>query len=189
MLLFRVFPHLPRAKVGERGHPTYRPPSQGKGRLDNPDKYDTWYFALDEMGAVVEAFGTLAEWSEAMFAFPDLPGARRALATFRLEESTNLLELDDSLNLVQRNLRPTQVIVRIRPATQAWALRVFNERNGLGQRTWEGVQWWSYYGPSLRIVGYWGDSTPELVGVEPLHLGHRAVHEAARCLPRKTVDS
>jgi hypothetical protein len=52
------------------------------GRADNPQHYQALYVSESPQGAVGEAFGDLAVWSEAMFAVPWLQGAERALATF-----------------------------------------------------------------------------------------------------------
>jgi hypothetical protein len=186
MLLYRVFPHLPAAAPGTRGHPDYLH-AQGPSRLDNPGHYRVWYFAAEQSGAVGEVFGGLDEWDERMFPFPLIPGSRRALGTYRLDDGTPLLDLDDANNLLQRGLRPTQVIERNRAETQAWALRVFAERNDRGEQVWQGVRWWSFYRPGWRIVGYWGAAEPQPVDVERLGTAHVAVADAAAALSKRIV--
>ena len=183
MLLYRVFPYLDAAGEEEAGHPRYLHRPQGKGRLDNPDEYDCWYLSADPSGAVGEAFADFHTWIPDMFPVPFLPGGRRALGTYSLPDDTPLLDLDDARNLLERGLRPTQVIERNRAATQAWALKIFQETNPDGSRKWSGVRWWSYHRPHWGIVGLWG-VTPECVEVEALSLGHPAVVDAARALAK-----
>jgi hypothetical protein len=164
---------------------------QGPGRLDNPAHYKIWYLSLEPAGAIAETFGDLDEWDSGMFDYPLISGSRRALATYHLSDETPLLDLDDSRNLLIRGLRPTQVIERNRSATQNWALRVFNERNDSGMRIWYGVRWWSYHRPQWRVIGYWGDEPPELLGVDELALTSPAVIDAASSLrrSRKSAES
>ena len=183
MLLYRVFPYLATAAPGTSGHPLYLRKPQGRGRLDNPSEYDCWYLAAEPSGAVGEVFGQLAEWTEAMFPFPLTPGARKALGIFQIPDDTPILDLDDAQNLLDRGLRPTQVIERNRPVTQGWALRIFRETDGTGARRWDGVRWWSYQRPQWRIYGLWG-LTPERVRIEELQLDHPAVVDAAKALGR-----
>jgi hypothetical protein len=183
MLGYRVFPHLPTAESGRPGHPLFID-VQGAGRLDNPPHYEVWYFALESSGAVAEAFGDLDEWGPEMFDYPLLPGSRRALATFRLGDDIPLLDLDDSRNLLRVGLRPTQVIERNKGATQRWALDIFNMRNDRGEPEWHGVKWWSYHRPQWRIVGYWGDQSPEPLNVEELTMTCPPVVDAMASLRR-----
>jgi hypothetical protein len=184
VLLYRVFAYLASARVGEPGHPSYLHRPQGRGRLDNRSEYHCWYLSEQEAGAVGEVFADLVRWTGAMFGAPYLPGATRALGTYEIADDTPLLELDDARNLLDRGLRPNQVIERNRPATQAWALTIYNERKaGTGARLWAGVRWWSYHRPQWRIVGVWG-VTPTPVRVDTLHLAHPAVTDAARVLAK-----
>lgn len=118
-----------------------------------------------------------------MFPFPAVPDATRALGTFEVSGDTPLLDLDDARALLERGLRPTQVIQRNRPVTQAWALRIYQERDRAGSPLWAGVRWWSYHRPSWPIYGLWG-VVPVCVGVEALHLDHPAVRDAARSLSK-----
>lgn len=122
MLVYRVFPHLPTAERGDSGDAMYVHRPQGRGRLDNPDRYDIWYFGLTPETAVAESFADLAVWRAGMFDFPALPGARRALGVFDVPDEARILDLDDANAPRDRALRPTQIVSRIRPTTQAWAL-------------------------------------------------------------------
>lgn len=183
MLVYRVFPYLASAGPDEPGDPGYLHTGQGKGRLDNPDRYRCWYVALDASGAVGEVFADLLKWREEMFPFPAIAGARRALGVYEIPDDTPLLDLDDARNLLDRGLRPTQVIERNRPATQAWALRAFEEADRDGTPKWSGVRWWSFHRPQWRVLGVWG-RTPQNVDVEDLDLEHPAIVDAARALAK-----
>lgn len=179
MLVFRVFPHLPSARrPTEPGHALYTHPDQGLGRLDNPDLYLVRYLALDPAAAVAEAFGNVAVWRPSMLGFPNLAGSERALGAYRLDEKRHpLLDLDDARCLLDRGLRPTQVVSRNRPTTQAWARRIFEEGR------WAGVRWWSYHRPHWTVAGIWSDGALELLEVLPV-AGHPALADAARSLRR-----
>jgi hypothetical protein len=183
MLVYRVFPRLPQADLGDVGHPLHIG-RQGLGRLDNPAHYRVWYLAFESSGAIAEAFGHRRDWNHEMFECPIAQGSRLALATYLLDDDTPLLDLDDAGNLYSRGLRPTQVIERNRAATQAWALRVHDELNDRGHRIWQGVKWWSYYHCQWRIAGYWGERAPLLLDVDELTLDSPAVTDAAVSLRR-----
>jgi RES domain len=183
-LYYRVFPFLAHAKVGEPGHPQYLHKPQGGGRLDNPRYYDVWYLAAEMSGAAGEVFGDLTTWSKLMFDFPKLPGAVRALGTYELSDNLPLLDLDDAQNLVDRGLRPTQVVERNRAATQAWALRIWQEYDpGTGLPKWVGIRWWSFHRPQWRVLGVWG-ATPRCLAVATLDTSSPAIVDAARQLGR-----
>jgi len=183
MLAYRICPHLPTAAWASPGHPMHVG-IQGTGRLDNPARYRIWYLALDPAGAVAETFGDLNTWDSAMFRCPLIPGSRRVLATYHLNDDTPLLDLDDARNLYERRLRPTQVIERNRAVTQALALSIYNERNDQGARIWDGIRWWSYHRPQWRIIGYWGQSDPRLLHLQELTLANPAMTDAAISLKR-----
>jgi hypothetical protein len=178
----RVFPAIDGAAPGEPGHATYLPSVQGGGRLDNPDHYVMRYFAEVPAAAVAERFGELDTWSSPMFTLNG--GARLSLATFELGAVDRLLDMDDAQVLVDRALRPTQVVRRDLAVTQAWALKIHQERaSARGRRRWDGIRWWSWYRPEWPVLGIWAGE-PELVDVQPLDLRHPAVQEAATLLGR-----
>lgn len=133
---------MPTAEQGAPGHPLYVHPGQGKGRWDNPDLYRLRYVALTPEAAIGETFGNLARWSPDMLRVPFLSGAERQLATYSMDETIHpLLDFDDAKTLIDRGLRPTQVVGRNRPLTSGIAARVFREGR------WAGVRWWSYHRP------------------------------------------
>lgn len=184
MLLYRTFAYLDTAKPGESGHADYLHRPQGRHRLDNPLQYDVWYLADSPSGAVGETFGDLPRWKASMLPVPAVRGSVRALGTYEIPDNLALLDLDDGHNLAARGLRPTQVVTRVRPVTQAWALRVFDERDAAtGERLWAGVRWWSYHRPTWPIYGVWG-CTPVNVDVQELTMSHPAVRDAARHLTK-----
>jgi hypothetical protein len=180
VLLHRVFPYLPTASKGQPGHPLYLHPAQGTGRFDNPGRYLAWYLAAEPAGAIGETFGQLSVWREEMFAFPHIPGSRRALATYALPDDLPYVDLDDPRRLLELGVRPTQVIERNRPFTQALALRVYE------LATYNGIRWWSFHRPQWRVSCLW-DIAPEIAEVEPLTTAHIAIADAARTLARPIV--
>jgi hypothetical protein len=188
VLIYRVFPYLPAAVPGEPGHPLYLHYPQGQGRLDNPSNYDTWYFATTPEAAVGEVLGDHSVWGDDNFVFPQLPGARRVLGVFQIADDTKLLDLDDARAMLDRGLRPTQVIARNRAVTQGWALAVFGERDDTGGRCWDGIRWWSFQRPHWTVIGLWYSAEEhlrhELVDVEQLSIDHPAVRDAAHSLAR-----
>lgn len=188
-LVYRIFPYDPTALAESPGHPLYLHKPQGRGRLDNPRYYETWYFGATPEVPVGEIFGDLQHWTDSMFEFPPLPNALRAMAVYELPDDLNLLDLDDARNLLDRGLRPTQVIERVRAETQSWAMRIFQEADSSGDRRWDGVKWWSFQRPSWQVIAVWvesGEPLPfELVDVENLDVTHPVVRAAARTLGRQ----
>jgi len=175
--LYRVFPWVEQAGPGQPGHPLYRPKVQGAGRIDNPDHYHVLYAADSPVGAIAEAFGNHAMWTSDLFVIPGFPGARRALATYEVER-VEALNFDDSQALLDRNLRPSDVVTRERKRTQRWALAAF------GESTWDGIRWWSYHDPDRGAYGLWDIEDVGVLEITPLDIEHPAVTEAARSLNR-----
>lgn len=142
MFIYRVFPYLPGAKPGQPGSVSYIHPDQGAGRWDNPQLYRAMYVAADSVGAIGETFGHITNWTSAMLINPSLPGARRSLGVYRFdEERWPLLDLDDPKVLVQRSIRPSEVVMRNRPRSQALARDIFLDEK------WSGISWWSIHRP------------------------------------------
>jgi len=181
-----VFPYDDSAADGKPGHPDYLHKPQGKGRVDNPRDYDSWYYAQSPEAAVGEVFGDITEWGDDMFEIPVLPGAYRVLGTFELPDDLSILDLDDAQNLLHRGLRPTQVIARNRATSQAWSLRIFQEADHAGDRKWSGVRWWSFQRPQWPVMCLWNEPTQDphhrLVNAELLYIGHPVIADAARTL-------
>lgn len=188
MLTYRIIPYKKEAQEGARFSATYLPQPDGTGRIDNPRRYKAWYLAREPSGAVAEVFGGWPTWNDDMFKFgsrgSDLQGAARALVTYRLPDDLPFLDLDHAFALHKRDMKPTSVIERNRPATQAWALRIFEEVNYVGDRLWNGVQWWSFHRPNWRILGLWEINPGPAVSVELLSVNHPAVIDAADALDK-----
>ena len=191
MRLYRVYAHLDGAMSGAPGHADYIYPRQAGGRWDNSADYLLVYASATPEGAIGESFGRIPEWSDDMFEIPYLPGARSALATFELDDDHELIDLDDAANLLSRNLRPTQVVVRDLPFTQPLARALFQESDVDGDRRWSGIRWWSFWAPQWPVCAVWmppGEDHPlQLLDVEPLTVSHAAVQGAAATIVRTFV--
>jgi hypothetical protein len=148
-------------------------PDQGAGRWDNPDLYRLRYVATSPEAAVGEAFAHLTAWRRAMLVFPQIPGALRHLGVYGFdEEAFPLLDLDDAVALRRRGLRPTDVVIRNRPATQDIARRIYEEGR------WSGIRWWSLHRPQWTLFAIWADAALVTEAVESL-VGHPALVDAA----------
>lgn len=177
MNLYRVFPWIEGEAEDRPGGPLFVSPMQGSGRVDNPEHYLVLYAADAPAAAVAEAFGNLHIWSAGMLVGPrSLPDSTRALATYAAEPA--ILDLDDPRMLVERDLRPSRVVTRSRAVTQAWALRIYQER------LWAGASWWSFYNSDWSSFGIWDRSNLEVVRVERMTATHPSLEEARRVLNR-----
>lgn len=182
MLLYRVFPRVPRARPGQPGHGLYVHPDQGTNRWDNPDLYRAGYFAATAEGAVGETFADRTRWRADMLPFPALAGAMRELGTYRIDEEAHpLLDLDDARTLLDRGIRPSRVVWRNRPATQALARGIFEERR------WSGLTWWSMHRPQWALVCLWDTDVLTLERTDAL-VGSTALVEAAERLAKPIDD-
>lgn len=168
-----------KAVEGEPGHPLYVPRPQGQGRADNPEEYLALYLSDRAEGAVGEALGNFAIWSEELFKGPPiLPGSSRALAIYELDEDAPILDLDDAAVLLRLGLRPSEVVARTRKSTQAWALRIYQEGR------WVGIRWWSRWEPTWGAYALWDLTRLRLHDVSRLSRDHLAVAGAAKVLNR-----
>lgn len=177
-MLYRVFPHVPSAGVDQPGHPTYVHHDQGSGRWDNPDLYRALYVATTAEGAIGEAFAHLSRWRSSMLDFPSVAGSRRDLVTYELdEESEPILDLDDPRSLLDRAIRPSEVVFRNRPHTQQIARDVF------GEGKWSGLGWWSMHRPQWALRVLFGAGAVQMAEVESLS-GHAALVAAGSRLAK-----
>jgi hypothetical protein len=182
VLVYRVFPHLPAAGPDEPGHPLYVHPDQGTGRWDNADLYRAMYVAASASGAIGEAFANLSTWSRAMLPFPSIMGSSRSIGVYRVDEERHpFLNLDDARVLLDRALRPTDVVIRNRPRTQQLARAVHAEVR------WAGMSWWSMHRPQWTLHVLWDGTALTVEGVESLS-GHPGLLDAARLLAKR-VDA
>lgn len=173
MLLYRVFNYEPGAAHGSPGHPSYIHRPQGKGRWDNPSLYDSWYVSTTPEGAIAETFGNNEFWEEKMFLRAYLPAGRMTLGIFEMPDDLGICELDDANNLLHMGMKPSQVVTRNIPFTQARAAAAFAEGR------WAGLGWWSFHRPFWSNRVLWATaSTPvplTFVDKEVLDLTHRSV--------------
>jgi hypothetical protein len=181
VLVYRVLPHREDATEGNPGHPLYVHPEQGYGRWDNAELYRVLYVATTATGAVGEAFAHLSHWSQAML-LSATAGSRRRLATYQFDEQAHrLLDLDDARTLLDRGLRPTDIVKRNRVRTQQIARDIF------GESAWAGLSWWSMHRAEWTLHALWNFDDIEVQGVAELR-GHPGLVEAARLLA-KGVDA
>lgn len=182
MLVYRAFPFLEEAAAGQPGHPLYLHPDQGAGRWDNPDLYRLLYLSTSPEAAIGEVFAHLTHWRAGMLSFPQIPGSVRHLGCYSFDEDTApLLDLDDSLVLLDRRLRPTDVVIRNRPHTQQVARRIHDEGR------WHGIRWWSTQRPQWTLLAIWQPDTVTLERVESI-VGHPALADAGHRLA-KVLDT
>lgn len=188
MLLYRVFRHLPGAKEHEPGHPLYLHRPQGQGRWDNDDLYGAWYLARNAECAVGETLGDHATWRPSSFDVRVPAGGRFALGVYQVRDTIALLDLNNSQNLWDRGLNPTQIAIRNRSATQDIARSIFCEKRSNGIRKWDGISWWSTRWPHWNPICLWvlNGESPELqlLHVDALRLDHPAVVDAAQTLAK-----
>lgn len=178
MLVYRVFPHVAGAGEGTPGHPLYLDADQGFGRWDNPSLYRALYVAGSPSGAIGETFAHLSTWSRAMLPFPSVDGAERVLGTYSIDEDAHpLLDLDDPRALLDRSLRPTDVVIRNRPQTQRVA------RDAHAEARWSGLSWWSMHRPQWTLHALWRADDLEVERIEALP-GHPGLLDAGRLLAK-----
>ena len=177
--LYRVFPWSAAARENEPGGALYVPP-QGGGRIDNPAFYSVLYLSDAASGAVAEAFGRFPEWTNSILAgSPALPGSVSAIARFQLADTAPVCNLDDPAQLLELELRPSDIVSRDYERTRGWARRIH------GGGRWNGVRWWSYYHPAWSSFGLWNLASLRLEKVTALSMGDPAVLEAARTIVRR----
>lgn len=178
MLLHRVAPLLRSAETGEPGHPLYMNPRQGAGRWDNPDLYHLLYLAHTPSGAIGETFGGIVRWTPAMLVVPGIPGSTRWLVVYSIDEEAHpCIDLDDARTLLDRGIRPTEVVIRNRPMAQAIAAGIF------GEQRWSGIQWWSYQRAQWTVCALWDTAALVVESVEAIP-SHPALADAARALAK-----
>lgn len=183
MRLYRCYPRIPGARTGRPGHWRYVPRPQQRGRWDNAELYDSWYFSRSPIGAIAESFYNKRRWIPEVFLTPT--GDARALASFEFTGELPLLDFDDAAVLLEFGMRPSQVVAQDLTTTQQLARRVYERDGG----SISGLSWWSSQLPSETSVMLWGSggAPPQglrLMGIESLSVEHPAVIETAERLYR-----
>ncbi|MDJ0355729.1 RES family NAD+ phosphorylase [Paenarthrobacter sp. PH39-S1] len=165
------------------GHPLYRWPRQGAGRIDDPDhEYLVLYLADTQEGAVAEAFGGYASWTQDIFVPPPGAPAGTVKALVRFTGEPDILDLDDPFTLQEWSLRPSSVVARNRPSTQQWSRAMYDA--GLHA----GISWWSFYEPRWVSSGLWNiDALTIAQPPELLSLEHDSVRDAASWIKRVII--
>ena len=176
MILYRCFAWSARAREREPDGPLWFPREfQGEGRHDNPDLYGCLYLSDRPLATLVEQ---LARFRGQRFV-PSLLKRRRlplALAELDLDDTANLVDLDDPAVLRRERLRPSLVATRQRPVTQPQA-RLLYERHGDSA----GLRWWSTYESVWMNVTLFDRAAARLrvVSVRALTMDDPTVIEAA----------
>lgn len=178
MNFYRVFPWIDSADETEPGGVLFVP-SQGTGRIDNPEYYSVLYTCDSPAGAIAETFNRnpyRMHWTQRMLR-PRLPGAMMAIVELASRSpSVDICDLDDPRELLARKLRPSGVATRERDVTQAWSLPLFKERR------YAGVRWWSYHDARWGVVAFWNTHALRTIVIQPLHMQHPWLQEAAQIL-------
>lgn len=137
------------------------------------------YLAASASGAIGETFAHLSTWSRAILPFPAIDGAERMLGIYSFDEEIHpLLDLDDPRALLDRALRPTDVVIRNRPRSQRIA------RDAFAEQRWSGLSWWSMHRPQWTLHMLWQAHDITVEGVQALP-GHPALIDAGRLLAKK----
>lgn len=183
MLLYRCFPRIPGARRGRPGHWSFVPSPQTRGRWDNADLYDSWYFSQSPVGAIAESFYNKQRWIPEVFLTPT--GQPRALAICEYDERRPFIDLDDAPTLTEIGVRPSQVVIQDPATTQSIARKIYQR----SASTHAGLTWWSSQAPAETSVMLWGQQAQapaglRFVGIEPLSVEHPAVADAAAKLYR-----
>lgn len=176
MRLYRVFPYDSRAAPTDPGGPLYLPPGAG-GRVDNPDAYGVLYASNYEEGAVAEKFGRIPLWDPQMLIHPN--GLPYALASYDLDTGSRLFDLDNAEHLQLLSLKPSDVVRRDLKRSQSWAREIYRFGN------WDGISWWSFYGPQWQSIAVWNAELISLAAPPVvLRISDDAVLETASSIVR-----
>ncbi len=176
MILYRCFAWDERARDHEPDGPLWFPrPYQGEGRHDNPDLYGCLYLADRAVSCVVEQ---LARFRGQRLSPPLLRrrGLPLAVAELELDQSADVVDLDEPAVLQRERLRPSLVATRHRHVTQPQA-RALHERHPRAA----GLRWWSTYEAAWANVTVFDRARRQLRlrRVHALSVGHPAAVEAA----------
>lgn len=177
MRLFRVFPYDTSAAEDQPGGALFVPPGSA-GRIDNPDLYQALYLASHPETGIAEVLGELDTWSDRLLVHPRLQ-LRYALAEYELPDSEPICDLDDAHELLRLGMRPSDVVVRDRARSQAWARAIFNRGDC------SGITWWSYFEPSWHVYALWERRSLRLIGrPRELTIDSSEVRAAAQMIVR-----
>ena len=176
MILQRCFAWSARARSHEQDGPLWVPRAfQGDGRHDNPDIYGCLYLTDREVSAVVEQLARFRT-QRLHAALLSRRGLPLALAAIDLDDTADILDLDDPRVLVREGLRPSAVATRRREVTQPQARTL----HGAQPRA-AALRWWSTFEASWAHYTLFHRALPalSLVDVRELTLGDDSVAAAA----------
>jgi hypothetical protein len=179
-VLYRVFPMRAAPAATEEGGALYVPQHrQGAGRHDNPDRYGALYASRSPEAAVAERIQLFRGRVLADRHFRREDGSRLALAALDDAGLGAVPDLDDPVELVRRDLRPSAVATHRRDVTRPMALRIFEEGAA-------GLGWWSTLESSWANVTLFAERSTALLRLEgepeTLSVDHPAVWVAADAL-------
>jgi hypothetical protein len=140
VIVHRCFAWSARARPEEQDSPLWVPRVfQGDGRHDNPDVYGCLYLADGEVSAVVEQLARFRT-QRLQAALLRRRGLPLSLAALALDDTAEIVDLDEPRVLVRERLRPSAVATRQRPVTQPQA-RVLYSRHSRAAA----LRWWSTF--------------------------------------------
>ncbi len=179
MILHRCLPWDRDVDARARGGAVWFPRLvQGAGRHDNPLLYGCLYTSASATSALVEQ---LARFSGNSLGAEDLvlAGLPLALATLELDDTGEVIDLDDPSVLVRERLRPSLIATHERSLTQADAERLYRDRPDAA-----GLRWWSTFESQWPNVTIFDRAAPSVSvsDVRVLEVGDEVVQEAARFL-------
>ena len=157
MTLYRCFAWNGGARADAADGPLWFPRAyQGEGRHDNPETYGCLYLADRPVSCVVEQLAAFRgqRLEASMLRRRGLP---LALADIELDESAQLIDLDDPAVLMRERLRPSHVATRGRSFTQPQALDLFTRH-----RAAAGLRWWSSWEALWTNVTIFDRALPKL---------------------------
>ena len=177
MILFRCFAWDESARHDERDGPLWYPREfQGEGRHDNPDLYGCLYLADRARSCIVEQLARFRgqRLSASLLRRRSLP---LALAELELNDTADLLDLDDPAGLRREKLRPSRIATRDRSVTQPQA-RSLHQKH----RDAAGLRWWSAYESLWMHVTLFDRAARDLrvASIRALTIDDPAVVDAAR---------
>jgi hypothetical protein len=180
VILWRVLPWDPSAQPAAPGGALWFPrPFQGTARHDAPARYGCLYVTEAAVSAVAEALAPFRGTGDLRPELLERAGRALALAELELSGGASLLDLDDPAVLTAEALRPSTVATTRRAATQAYAVRLFDDHPGA-----DGLRWWSTLEAGWLNVTLFDRAVPRLAvrAVHPLAPADEVVRGAARFL-------
>jgi len=180
VILHRCFARDRRAAPGDPSGPLFFAREyQGDGRHDNPVAYGALYVSEQEQSAVVEQLAPFRGWPRLeawMLRRRSLP---LAVAALDLDDSAEVIDLDEPPVLARERLRPSLVATHERSMTQPQALDLFRRR---GEAV--ALRWWSVHESLWANLTVFDRAAPMLrvEDVRDLELDDPAVVEAAEQL-------